>query len=242
MITISNISEDIETMSKAVLIVDDDKEIVNLIDISIRNEGHDTYHASNGIEALKIIQSNTIHMIILDIMMPEMDGVEFCQKVRLESSVPILMLSAKVEDRDKITGLMTGADDYMTKPFNALELIVRVKALIRRTYYLNQQVYEEKDIIRLGSLEINKSKYIASFNEVKIKLTSKEFEILFLLASHKGQIFSSEDIFQTIWKEKYYESNNTVMVHISNLRDKLEKIMGYKCIHTVWGVGYKIEG
>jgi DNA-binding response OmpR family regulator len=232
-----------KTMSKNILIVDDDKEIVNLIDILIRNEGYHTYYASNGIEALKIMKSYTIHLIMLDIMMPEMDGVEFCQKVRLESSIPILMLSAKVEDRDKIMGLMTGADDYMTKPFNALELIVRVKALIRRSYYLNQQVYaEEKDIIRLGSLVIDKSKYSAIYDEEKLKLTSKEFEILFLLASHKGQIFSSEEIFQRIWKEKYYESNNTVMVHISNLRDKLEKIMGYKCIHTVWGVGYKIEG
>ncbi|WP_028776675.1 response regulator transcription factor [Shimazuella kribbensis] len=229
-------------MSKNILIVDDDKEIVNLIDISVKNEGFTTYLASNGKEALQLMNSYTIHLIILDIMMPEMDGLEFCQKVRLESSIPILMLSAKVEDWDKITGLMTGADDYMTKPFNALELIVRVKALIRRTYYLNQQVYEKKEIIRLGSLEINKSKYIASFNNVKMKLTSKEFEILFLLASHKGQIFSSEDIFQMIWKEKYYETNNTVMVHISNLREKLEKTMGYKCIHTVWGVGYKIEG
>ncbi|SFX31622.1 DNA-binding response regulator, OmpR family, contains REC and winged-helix (wHTH) domain [Thermoactinomyces sp. DSM 45891] len=230
-------------LSKQILIVDDDKEIVNLIDISLQNEGFTILKAYDGEEALEILQESSVHLIILDVMMPKMNGLEFCRRVRQKDNTPILMLSAKSEDTDKITGLMTGADDYMTKPFNLLEMMVRVKALLRRAYYFNHQLPQGyNEMIRLGELTIDRKTYSTFVGEEKINLTSKEFEILYLLATHLGQAFNSEEIFRSVWKEKYYEANNTVMVHISNLRDKLEKNLGYKVIHTIWGVGYKIEG
>ncbi|MDQ0207482.1 response regulator transcription factor [Alkalicoccobacillus murimartini] len=227
-------------MSKHILIVDDDHEIAHLVSISLKNEGFTTTTASNGVEALRKMDEHQIDLIVLDVMMPEMNGLEFCQTVRQTQDLPILMISAKSEDMDKITGIMTGADDYLIKPFNILELIVRIKALLRRAYYY-RDVPKDNSLLELGELTINKKKYQAIVGGLEIKLTSKEFEILYLLASNAGQVFDSETIFQRVWKEKYYDSNNTVMVHISNLRDKLEKALGYKVIQTVWGVGYKVE-
>ncbi|WP_369874232.1 response regulator transcription factor [Alkalicoccobacillus gibsonii] len=227
-------------MSKHILIVDDDQEIARLVSISLRNEGYSTTLAGNGIEALQKMKETVIDLVVLDVMMPEMDGLEFCQTVRQDQDLPILMISAKSEDMDRITGIMTGADDYLIKPFNILELVVRVKALLRRAYYYRGSSHEST-ILELGDLTIDKKKYKAMVQDNELKLTSKEFEILYLLASQPGQVFDSESIFQQVWKEKYYDSNNTVMVHISNLRDKLEKALGYKVIQTVWGVGYKIE-
>ncbi|WP_064504174.1 response regulator transcription factor [Alkalihalobacillus trypoxylicola] len=227
-------------MPKKILIVDDDFEIAQLIKISLENDGFITKRAENGLEALSLITEEEFDLIVLDIMMPKMDGLEFCQEIRKTKTIPILMISAKSEDMDRIKGIMTGADDYMVKPFNILELLVRIKALIRRAYYFRQN--DQNDgIIELGPLLINKLKYTVTVGEVEIKLTSKEFDILYLLASHPKQVFDSESIFKHVWKEKYFDSNNTVMVHISNLRDKLERIVGYKVIQTVWGVGYKIE-
>ncbi|MEY8749254.1 response regulator transcription factor [Alkalicoccobacillus gibsonii] len=227
-------------LSKHILIVDDDQEIARLVSISLRNEGYSTTLAGNGIEALQKMKETVIDLVVLDVMMPEMDGLEFCQTVRQDQDLPILMISAKSEDMDRITGIMTGADDYLIKPFNILELVVRVKALLRRAYYYRGSSHEST-ILELGDLTIDKKKYKAMVQDNELKLTSKEFEILYLLASQPGQVFDSESIFQQVWKEKYYDSNNTVMVHISNLRDKLEKALGYKVIQTVWGVGYKIE-
>ncbi|WP_425499476.1 response regulator transcription factor [Alkalicoccobacillus gibsonii] len=227
-------------MSKHILIVDDDQEIARLVSISLKNEGYTTTLAGNGIEALQKMQEKDIDLVVLDVMMPEMDGLEFCQTVRQDHDLPILMISAKSEDMDRITGIMTGADDYLIKPFNILELVVRVKALLRRAYYYRGSSHESTTL-ELGDLTIDKKKYKAMVQDNELKLTSKEFEILYLLASQPGQVFDSESIFQQVWKEKYYDSNNTVMVHISNLRDKLEKALGYKVIQTVWGVGYKIE-
>jgi DNA-binding response OmpR family regulator len=152
------------------------------------------------------------------------------------------MLSAKSEDMDKILGLMTGADDYMIKPFNPLELTTRVKTLLRRSTQYNVDLHQgDSDRIRIDGLDINRTTHEVTANGHAISLTAREFEILYLLARQPGRIFSAEDIFQQVWKEKYYVSNNTVMVHISNLRDKLEKELGYKLIQTVWGVGYKIH-
>ncbi|WYP26862.1 response regulator transcription factor [Alkalihalobacillus sp. FSL W8-0930] len=227
-------------LSKHILIVDDDQEIARLVSISLKNEGYATMLASNGVEALQKMKESDIDLVVLDVMMPEMDGLEFCQTVRQDHELPILMISAKSEDMDRITGIMTGADDYLIKPFNILELVVRVKALLRRAYYYRGSS-KESTILELGDLIIDKKKYRAMVQDKELKLTSKEFEILYLLASQPGQVFDSESIFQQVWKEKYYDSNNTVMVHISNLRDKLEKALGYKVIQTVWGVGYKIE-
>jgi len=231
-------------MSKSILIVDDDREIANLIDIYLRNEGFDTDQAHDGEEALNKLKSRTFHLVVLDIMMPRMDGMEVCRRVRENASIPILMVSAKAEDMDKILGLMTGADDYVVKPFNPLELVVRVKTLLRRAYQYGVQATSAADdegLIRINELTINKATHAVEADGRAIHLTSTEFGILHLLASNPGRVFSAEEIFQQVWKEKYFESNNTVMVHISKLRDKLEQEMGRKLITTVWGVGYKIE-
>ncbi|MGL5345985.1 MAG: response regulator transcription factor [Peptostreptococcaceae bacterium] len=229
-------------MKNTILVVDDEKEIRNLIEIYLKNEGYDVIKASSGLEALEIINNEDIQLIVLDIMMPGMDGLEVCTKVREKLTTPILMLSAKSEDMDKIQGIMTGADDYLTKPFNPLELSVRVKALLRRAYYFNNSSNTDNNLIIIGDLAIDKSKHEVKVNDVEITLTSREFNILYLLATHRGQVFSSEEIFKKVWQEQYYNSNNTVMVHMSRLRDKIEPHMGgSKIIHTVWGVGYKIE-
>ncbi|OPA73986.1 DNA-binding response regulator [Paenibacillus selenitireducens] len=228
-------------MSTTVLIVDDDKEIAELIEVYLRNEGYTIHKAHDGEEALKKMENLTFHLLILDIMMPKMDGMEVCRQVRKKSNVPILMLSAKVEDMDKILGLMTGADDYMIKPFNPLELTARVKALLRRANY-QQASQSEGSSIHIQSLVINKESHTVSVDGTVVKLTSLEFDILYLLASNRGRVFGSEEIFERVWNELGAGSNKTVMVHISNLRDKLEAAApGESFIQTVWGVGYKIE-
>lgn len=227
---------------RTILIVDDDKEIGNLISIYLKNEGYGIKLAHNGLEALQIFENESVDLIILDIMMPEVDGIEVCRRIREKYMVPILMLSAKAEDMDKIIGLMTGADDYMIKPFNPLELVARVKSLLRRSFHYSTEVKpQQDDVLRINSLTINKASHSVSIEGRPIPLTSKEFDILYLLAEHPGRVYSAEELFQLVWQETYYASNNTVMVHISNLRDKLEKELGYKLIKTVWGVGYKIE-
>lgn len=226
-----------------ILIADDDREIADLIAIYLQNEGYRVLKAADGREALSMIRAESVQLVILDIMMPEMDGLEVCRAVRADDAVPILMLSAKAEDMDKIMGLMTGADDYMVKPFNPLELVARVKSLLRRSFALNARLRQpEADELQVQSLKINKRTHSVTAEDKHINLTSTEFDILYLLASHPGQVFSAEAIFESVWKDKYLESNNTVMVHISNLRDKLEHALGgAKPIQTVWGVGYKIE-
>lgn len=234
-------------MERRVLIVDDEREIAELIEIYLKNEGFATEKAYDGEQALLAYGKKPFDLVILDIMMPNMDGLETTRRLRRDQSVPILMLSAKAEDMDKIMGLMTGADDYMIKPFNPLELIARVRSLIRRSYQYGSQADGNGDTrsdkeLRLGPLRIDKLSHAAEVDGKPLHLTSTEFGILHLLASQPGRVFSAEDIFQQVWKEKYFDSNNTVMVHISKLRDKLEKELGDKMIVTVWGVGYKIEG
>jgi DNA-binding response OmpR family regulator len=229
-------------MNIDILVVDDEKEIRNLLEINLRNEGYNVFKASCGEEALNILEKEEIHLIVLDIMMPGIDGLEVCRRVRGKYTIPILMLSAKAEDMDKIQGILTGADDYVCKPFNQLELIVRVKALLRRAYFLNTKMQVSEDLIRIESMVIYKSKHKVTVDDKEVDLTAREFEILYLLATNRGRVFSAEEIFEKVWKEKYYQSNNTVMVHMSRLRDKIEHHMeGNKVIHTVWGVGYKIE-
>jgi DNA-binding response OmpR family regulator len=207
----------------------------------LQNEGYKISRAFNGEEALAFFEKEKIDLIVLDVMMPKVDGMEVCRILREKNHVPILMISAKTEDIDKITGLMSGADDYLTKPFNPLELVARVKTLIRRTY-LYQEERGEDEIIKVGSLEVNKTFHTAKVSGRSIPLTSKEFAILHIMVSNLGRVYSSEEIFELVWKDTYYSSNNTVMVHISNLREKLEKELGYKLIKTIWGVGYKIDG
>ena len=228
-------------MVNKIIVVDDEKEIRNLIEIYLKNEGYEVTKASDGEEALEILEKEDIHLIILDIMMPKMEGIEVCKRVRENLNIPILMLSAKSEDMDKIQGLMTGADDYITKPFNPLELIVRVKAILRRTYYFNN-TNTIKNIINIENLTIDKNERTITIDGIEIPFTSREFDILYLLASNKGKVFSSEEIFLKVWKEDYYNSNNTVMVHMSRIREKLGNYSnGQSIIKTVWGVGYKIE-
>jgi two-component system response regulator VanR len=227
-----------------VLIADDDIEIAKLIEIYLANEGYRISKAYNGLEAMEVIRKESIQLLILDVMMPEMNGLEVCRAVRAEHAIPILMLSAKAEDMDKIMGLMTGADDYMVKPFNPLELMARVKSLLRRSFYLNTQLQQpqDHDTIEIQTLRINKKTHSVTVEGKSINLTLTEFDILYLLASNPGQVFSAETIFEAVWKDKFLESNNTVMVHISKLRDKLvSESDGAKLIQTVWGVGYKIE-
>lgn len=230
-------------MNEKILVVDDDKEILELLKIYLVNEGYEVFKAADGYEALNMLKTYEPHLVILDIMMPGIDGMEVCRKIRQSKNIPIIMLSAKGQNTDKISGLLTGADDYITKPFDQLELIVRVKALLRRTYLFDRPVvHKDKDLLEFGALAIRKSTHAVSVNNTPITLTATEFEILSLLANNPGRVFSAEEIFERVWKEKYYQSNNTVMVHISNLRDKIEcHLEGEKIIHTVWGVGYKIE-
>lgn len=229
-------------MNNNILVVDDEKEIRNLLETNLKNEGFSVYKASSGKKALEILDKEDINLIVLDVMMPDMDGLEVCKRVREKFNIPILMLSAKIEDMDRIQGIMTGADDYMCKPFNSLELIVRIRALLRRVYFLNNKMQISDDIIRIESMVIDKNKHKVTIDNNEIDLTAREFEILYLLANNRGMVFSAEEIFQKVWKERYFQSNNTVMVHMSRLRDKIEKYMeGSKVIHTVWGVGYKIE-
>jgi len=224
----------------SILIVDDDQQIAELIEIYLKNEGYIINKAGDGLEALQIMEHTPSDLIILDIMMPNMDGLEFCKQVRKNNHVPILMVSAKVEDMDKIIGLITGADDYMIKPFNPLELTARVKALLRRANYIQSE--KSVDVVNVGSLIIDKQSHTVTAEDNVIKLTAREFEILYLLAKHRGRVFASEEILERVWNEPSEGSNQTVMVHISNLRDKLEAaVPGETIIQTVWGVGYKIE-
>ncbi|MPQ29944.1 response regulator transcription factor [Clostridium estertheticum] len=227
-----------------ILIVDDEVEIIELMEVYLLNDGYKVFKATNGIDALNIINKEKIHLVILDIMMPEIDGLQVCIKIRKEYNIPIIMVSAKGQDIDKIQGLSTGADDYMVKPFNTMELLARVKAQIRRYVYFNEnhKSFDNEEVIEIKGITINKGKHKVNLFGEELKLTPTEYEILLLLASNAGKIFNAEEIFKEIWKEKYLEGNNTVMVHIWRLREKLEdNPKAPKIVETVWGVGYKIE-
>ncbi|HJA73202.1 MAG TPA: response regulator transcription factor [Candidatus Limosilactobacillus faecipullorum] len=224
-----------------ILVVDDDKEIVQLLEIYVRNEGYEPVAAYNGKDALtKLNTTPDIGLVILDIMMPEMDGMEVVKQIRKDSSIPILMLSAKTADMDKIQGLISGADDYVTKPFNPLEVMARVKSLLRRSQ--GQVTNDQPDILNVGPLQINKDSHeVKTIKGDLIQLTALEFGILYLLASHPNRVFSADDIFERVWQQESVVSAKTVMVHVSHLRDKIEAATGgEKVIETVWGVGYKV--
>lgn len=225
-----------------ILIVDDDKEIVELLSIYIHNEGYEPVKAYDGKEALsKLRTMPDIDLVILDIMMPNVDGMQVVKELRKESQIPIIMLTAKTTDMDKIRGLVAGADDYVTKPFNPLEVMARVKSLLRRTKM--QITSDTPDILEVGSLIINKDSHeVKTINDQHIQLTALEFGILYLLASHPNRVFSADEIFERVWQQESVVSAKTVMVHVSHLRDKIEEATGgEKVIQTVWGVGYKIE-
>lgn len=230
-------------MSKeTILVIDDEKEIKDLISIYLKNEGYNVIQASNGEEGLDILKDNQVHLIVLDIMMPKINGMEMCIKVREIAEMPIIMLSAKTQDMDKIKGLTTGADDYMTKPFNPLELVARIKSQLRRYIRMSGGMVQNEDEIEIGEMLINVSTHELTVGGQEIKLTPREFSILELLSRNRGIVFSAEKIYEKVWKEQSFQSDNTVMVHIRKIREKIEKNPRKPVfIKTVWGVGYKIE-
>lgn len=230
-------------MTGKILIVDDDPEIRNVVHIYLQNEGYDCLEAENGAEALELLNREAADLIILDIMMPGMDGIQTCRKIRETFHIPIIMLSAKGEDMDKIMGLSTGADDYVIKPFNPLELVARVKAQLRRQTMFNADKPKDSPEIRIDDLIINKERHLVTVRGEEASLTPLEFAILELLASNPGQVFSIDHIYRSVWKDASgVYSNNNLMVHIRNIREKIEpNPREPQYIKTVWGVGYKID-
>lgn len=231
-------------MEKAnILVVDDDKEIAELVGIHLREEGYEVYKAYSGKEALEIFKQERIDLVILDVMMPVMDGNQVCSKIRDTSAVPIIMLSAKDAEMDMVSSLYQGADDYVTKPFRPMELMARVKSQLRRFQSLGGGEQENAGVIDLPNLWMDKKTRTVKVYDREVKLTPIEFDLLYLLASHPGQVFATDDIFEKVWKEKNFEMSNTVMVHIRRLRGKVEiDPRNAQIIKTVWGVGYKIDG
>lgn len=228
-------------MSFKILIVDDDREIRKVTGIYLENEGYKVLKAENGEEALKIISEKKIDLVLLDVMMPGIDGIETCMKIRETNMMPIIFLSAKSEDLDKIQGLTSGADDYITKPFNAMELIARIKSQLRRYTRYSVVQNASKNIIEIGNLSINTDTREVAVGDKDVRLTPKEFDILELLARNKGMVFSIQKIYERVWKEEFYRSDNTIMVHITKIREKIEENPKKPIyIKTVWGVGYKI--
>ena len=225
-----------------VLVLDDEKEIADLVEVYLQNEGYNVYKFYTSEEAIECIDNVRLEIAILDVMIKGKNGFEICRYIREKGlTFPIIMLTAKIEDNDKIKGLTLGADDYITKPFNPLELIARVKSQLRR-YTLYNGEKENKNIIEINGLVIDKEKHTCMLYDKKIDLTPIEFDILLYLATNRGKVVSSEELFEKVWKEKYFDSNNTVMVHIRRIREKLnEDTKNPKFIKTVWGVGYKIE-
>ena len=225
-----------------VLVVDDEKEIADLVEVYLRNEGISVHVCYDAGKALQVVRDIPLDLAILDVMLPDMNGFELCKRIREDYTFPIIMLTAKVEDIDKITGLAIGADDYITKPFHPMELLARVKAQIRSytTYNVGPGSQNTLDI---SGLVINKDTHECSLYGKPLPLTPIEFSLLWILCEHRGKVLSSEELFEKVWGEKYLESNNTVMVHIRRLREKMgESPRHPRFIKTVWGVGYKIEG
>ncbi len=227
-----------------ILIIDDDGDMLDMLEIHLVSEGFRVQKAYSAWEGLHLLENYDFKLIIMDLVLPGMDASSMCEIIREESAIPIILLSSNSRIMDKVAGLSAGADDYMTKPFDPLELIARVKAQLRRYIDLNQSIRMERvsQVITLGHLIIDKGTHKVNVNGRDIKMTPIEFDILYLLASNAGKVFSTEDIFERVWNEKVFEVNNTVMVHIRRIREKLEvdpRKTGI--IKTVWGVGYKIE-
>jgi len=224
-----------------ILICDDDKEIVNAIEVYLKNEGYEIFKAYDGLEALDTIEKEEIHLVLMDIMMPRMDGMRATMKIREQKNIPIIMLSAKSEDYDKITGLNIGADDYITKPFNPLELIARVKSQLRR--YVNLGSMDIKTgVFKTGGLVIDDEQKAVSLDGEQVVLTPIEYGILKLLTESAGRVFSMEQIYEAVWKEPAYNPENTVAVHIRRIREKIEiNPKDPRYLKVVWGIGYKIE-
>ena len=224
-----------------ILVVDDEKELADLIELYLKNENYNVYKYYSSNELLENINTLKIDLAILDVMMPKIDGFSLCKKLRENYNFPIIFVTAKVEDIDKISGLTIGADDYITKPFHPLELIARVKAQLRRYTKYNEQ--RDENIIDFRNIIINNDTHEFTFNDKKIELTPIEFSIMWHLCTNRGSVVKTDELFQKVWGEKYFEKdNNTIMVHIRHLREKMKDCgRNPKYIKTIWGVGYKIE-
>lgn len=229
--------------SSSILVTDDDKDIVNAISKVLEKEGYKIYKAYNGLEALDVLIQNEIHLIIIDIMMPKLDGLSAMMKIRATKNIPIIVLSAKSEDSDKILGLSMGADDYITKPYNPMELVARVNSNLRR--YLSLGAIDsrtESNCIKNGGLMLNINEKQLYLDGEPVKLTATEFKIIELLMKNAGRIFSAEEIYSKVWNEESYSVENTVMVHIRHIREKIEiNPSDPRYLKVVWGIGYKIE-
>lgn len=224
-----------------ILIIDDEKEIVYLMKQTLIEAGYEIETAENGEAGLQCALDKEIDLIILDIMMPIMDGMKVCEEIRKKSAVPIIMVSAKGQMEDKVNGLLQGADDYLVKPFSMEELLARVISQIRRAKYFNQGMKNNRELEGKG-IVIQEDKHLVFLYGEEIKLTPTEYDILTLLMRNRGKVFSAEEIYKSIWAEKYYEGNNTVMSHMWRLREKIEEDpKNPQIIETVWGVGYKID-
>ena len=229
------------TENAHVLVVDDEKEIADLIELYLKNEGCEVYKFYNGKDALECVDCAQIDLAVLDVMLPDIDGFSIVKKIREKHFFPIIMLTAKIEDSDKIMGLTIGADDYITKPFNPLELAARVRTQLRR-YMRYNSAESEQDIIDIRGLVVNKASHKCTLFDEPIQLTPLEFSLLLYLCTKRGTVVSSEELFENVWGEKFINANNTVMAHIARLREKLrEPPRNPKFIKTVWGVGYTIE-
>lgn len=231
-------------MYTKILVVDDEEEIANLVEVYLQNENFTVFKCYTGKEALNIIETESLDLAILDIMLPDLDGFSICQTIRINHNFPVIMLTAKDQEMDKITGLTLGADDYITKPFRPLELVARVKAQLRRFKRYNQlEINKNETLVSVRGLLLDKNSHECFLDEKQLYLTPTEFDILTVLCENKGQVISSDALFKQVWKEKYFvNSNNTIMVHIRHLREKMnDSAENPKYIRTVWGVGYKIE-
>ncbi len=227
---------------KNILVCDDDKEIVDAIEIYLQQEGYHILKAYDGEQALKVLGEQEIHLLIIDVMMPRLDGIRATLKIREESSIPIIILSAKSEDADKILGLNIGADDYVTKPFNPLELVARVKSQLRRYTQLGNVAENNNRIYRVGGLVINDDLKEVVVDDELVRLTPIEYNILLLLVKNQGKVFSINQIYESIWNEDAIGADNTVAVHIRHIREKIEiNPKEPRYLKVVWGVGYKIE-
>lgn len=225
-----------------ILVCDDDKEIVDAIEIYLTQEGYRIYKAYDGQQAIDILGREDIQLLLIDVMMPRLDGIRATLKIRETSSIPIIILSAKSEDSDKILGLNIGADDYITKPFNPLELIARVKSQVRRYTKLGTIAEEKQNIYRVGALEIDDDQKLVTVDGEQVKLTPIEYNILLFLTKHAGCVFSTEQIYENIWNEDALAADNTVAVHIRHIREKIEiNPKEPRYLKVVWGLGYKIE-
>ncbi|WP_058302899.1 VanR-ABDEGLN family response regulator transcription factor [Gorillibacterium timonense] len=230
-------------MAITILVVDDEQAIADLVEVYLKGENYNVLKFYRGKDALACMMSEKIDLAILDVMLPDIDGFSICQRIREEHHFPVIMLTAKEEGMDKITGLTLGADDYITKPFRPLELIARVKAQLRRFTKYNSAITNREDhLITVSGLVIDLDTHECTLNEKKLSLTPTEFSILWVLCSNRGQVVSSEDLFREVWGDKYFTNNNTVMVHVRHLREKMHDSAEHpNYIKTVWGVGYKIE-